>query len=135
MPSSRTRLVRHALFLVAALILAWLPLEDKGPLLPLILGIFIAIIFGYWLMTQSSEKPKFGRTIIYSLLIAIMPIMVSSLLMIFKSGLHNHGFPDFPISDLFFILNLFPLSIAFAFVFGFIYQKLDKKNHKQIGSQ
>lgn len=128
MSKASHRALRGIAILMGTLILIWLPYEDNGPFLPLGMGIMIAVILAYWFIIQFDVKVGFRKSISLSLLVAITPIFASSLLMIFKSGLHNHGFPDFPLSDLIFILNFLPLSILSGLVFGAVYQLLGKKN-------
>ena len=128
MTNKANQVVRISSIVIAILMLVWLPFEDAGPTIPIAFGILITFILSGWLIGKDSEKHNIPGLVGYSLLLASTFVIVPSLLMIFKSGLHNHGFPDFPISDLIFIWNLLPLVIVVALALGATYFLFARKN-------
>ncbi len=115
--SVRKKISRGRLLLGGA-ILIWLPLEDINSIFPVLFSLIGATIFsvynfGKWVCENARMK-----NLIYGALIGASIPLLSILLMVFKSGLHNHGFSEYPISDIVFLINSFPLALLAGALIG-----------------
>jgi hypothetical protein len=92
----------------------WLPLEDTTPISPLFFagGVILLTAIAGWL--RSAETPCVAIWTRYPasgmILGGALPLL-AGFLMLFKNGLHGHGFPDFSSSDLVWIASKTPWTI------------------------
>ena len=100
MSRDRHRLgIRFGFLALWAAILLWLPLEDTGPLNPRILAILACLL----LAARASlriHRPAPLKSAGLGLAAGLLVNPITAGLMIFKSGLHGHGAPDFSVATL-----------------------------------
>lgn len=113
MSRSRQRLLGVAWL---GLVLLWLPIEDTNIAAPLALGVLGAAWLYVRFVVSEQNASKKWKTWAQGTLIGGTAIPLAALLMIFKSGVHDHGFPDFPLSDFVDLLSLLPIGLALGFV-------------------
>ncbi len=105
--------VRVAGLALIAVSLFWLPLEDTTSRYPLLISGTAALLgfFAVPAFRPGSDPcliPPSRATLIGALAgLAVAPGAV--FLMVFKSGLHGHGFPDFTAAQLATVLQLTPI--------------------------
>jgi hypothetical protein len=100
-----------------ALTLAWLPFED----LDIWATMALASLFGLWLFARLVWHRDQARTseLLGMLCGALVPVTALGL-MVFKSGLHAHGFSDFSFAQILDVLELTPATIGLGFLLGFL---------------
>ena len=113
---SGRRSLRWGGLLLLGLLLAWLPLEDVhvGAALTL------AALFGLWLYGRliSERRPSALAHLGWAALAgAVVPVM-ALVLMVFKSGLHAHGFSDFSVAQMVAVLALIPQALGVGLLVG-----------------
>jgi hypothetical protein len=100
--------LRALSLLLGALVLFWLPIEDTSIRAPLLLAAAASTLLAlhtYYRLRSGRSRGAAGGTIVLAGLagLAVGPLAV--LLMVFKSGLHGHGFPDFSPAELLQVLQ------------------------------
>lgn len=101
-------------------VLVWLPIEDLDLRLVLVFSPAIcAWLAARFLINLSPEKHNFIiRHIIISTLAGAAVAPLAVLLMVFKSGLHGHGTPDFSFEQIRQVLLQAPLWILAGILLG-----------------
>lgn len=114
---------RHRLagFLWLALFLLWLPFEDTNVVVPLLSAIW-ASVWLVILLARRQEKVRSNRrfTLLGLLLGMGIPIL-AVLFMVFKTGIHAHGFSEYGANQFLFVLSIIPFSAVLGVVFGLLY--------------
>ncbi|UYN90192.1 MAG: hypothetical protein KIT08_02890 [Anaerolineales bacterium] len=100
------------------LFLVWLPFEDIGIVFPLVLALDLCVWLALRLWPFWSTL---GDVLIAALAagagLAAVPVLTLGL-MIFKGGLHGHGFPDFALSQFAYVLLAVPVCAIVGAVLG-----------------
>lgn len=120
------RRISNFTFLLAALALVWLPFEDTGPLIPVLIGLAGSALFAAHNLNAHPRQTDNRKHLGLGLVLGFGPVLIPIFLMVFKSGLHNHGFPDFPLSDTTRILTFFPFSLVFGLIFSISFSRFRK---------
>jgi hypothetical protein len=118
-PRAAARLRVTALFL-GACILLWLPFEDTRITWPLGFGIAITawcavFLVNRYLASITAKHPQvrplalLARFSLVGLLAGLAVSPLTLFLMVFKTGLHGHGFPDFTFDQLLSVLRRTPV--------------------------
>jgi hypothetical protein len=100
--------------LLGALLLFWLPVEDRNERTAQLLGILLCLVLALYLIFRNSEHPCkriFRRYLVIGTLAGTGVSILTLSLMIFKGGLHGHGFPDYTITQ---FANVFRLTPVWA---------------------
>ena len=87
------------------LCLLWLPFEDQGLFGPVSLGGLGALA-----LVRGWNKGAKVNLILRSGLAGAMPFLLALGLMLVKSGVHSHAFPDFPLNDFVLLLKWMPVA-------------------------
>ncbi len=105
-------------FLWLALFLLWLPLEDTKTIIPIILATYLIlwIIIAKFILARESWKISYFA-ILGVLGTSLLPI-VASFLMLFKSGVHSHGFSEYSPNQFVDLLSAIPLAAASGLIIG-----------------
>ena len=114
---------RHRLagFLWLALFLLWLPFEDTEVTSPLLLAIWAGIWIVIVLARRLAGSRKLWRFALLGLLAGMgMPIL-TALFMVFKTGIHAHGFSEYGVNLFLFVFSIVPFRIVLGLVFGLMY--------------
>ncbi|UYN91903.1 MAG: hypothetical protein KIT70_00045 [Anaerolineales bacterium] len=102
------------------LFLVWLPFEDTSVIFPLMLALDLSVWLALRLWPFWSTL---GDVVIAALAagawLAAVPIVTLGL-MIFKGGLHGHGFPDFALSQFSYVLLAVPVCAVLGGLLGAI---------------
>lgn len=100
------------------LFLVWLPFEDIGLIFPILLAMDLCVWLALRLWPFWSTL---GDVLIASLAagawLAAVPVLTLGL-MIFKGGVHGHGFPDFALNQFVYVLLAAPVCAALGAVLG-----------------
>ncbi len=83
----------------------WLPIEDQGILFPVLFG----IAFAFLLLFQWAPSTSLGHYAWLGARLAFTAPLIALLLMLLKSGLHQHGFPDFPVNSFLTLFKSVPI--------------------------
>lgn len=105
--------IRLAAWITGAAVLLWLPVEDTDVLRPVGLAATMSAVLAIHLHHRTRPTdPCQGIFVRYPLLGGLAGLATPCLavgLMIFKSGLHGHGFPDFQFSQIAQVLRGIPV--------------------------
>lgn len=124
--------LRLSALLIAVALILWLPIEDLDLRYVLL---FAALITAWWAARFLVRLPPDGRSFIMSHIVigtlsgaAVTPLAL--LLMVFKSGLHAHGQPDFTLSQMQAILARTPVwaLAGFLIALGLAILRLARKD-------
>lgn len=114
------RILRWGGFLWLASFLAWLPFEDVGVGATIIL----AALGAFWIFVKSTlgwpVESGYLRFYLFGILIGAATPLAAVFFMIFKSGMHSHGFSDFTFTQIFSALSIIPLGIIGGLVFSWV---------------
>lgn len=119
MNSDRLKLLlwlRAAYFTLGVGLLFWLPIEDTTPETPFVFSagfVTLAAIHRWIRSVEPPYKRIWTRYPASGMILGITIPLLTVCLMIFKNGMHAHGFPDFSPSDLAGVIGSTPWS-AFA---------------------
>lgn len=124
--------LRLSALLIAVALILWLPIEDLDLRYVLL---FAALITAWWAARFLVRLSPDGRSFIMSHIVigtlsgaAVTPLAL--LLMVFKSGLHAHGQPDFTLSQMQAILARTPVwaLAGFLIALGLAILRLARKD-------
>ncbi len=93
----------------------WMSLEDSSTLTVSLLGTGAAVIYiGIWLLNRLSERELafrhwFPGMIFSGTLFGAASVLITVILMFFKSGWHGHIYPDYPPQMIFAMLTRLPV--------------------------
>ncbi len=118
--------LRTVSLLIAALFLVWLPIEDVG--LSFVVALSAASCAWIGLRLLVTRTAGLSRHIIVGALAGLAVSPLAIFLMVFKSGLHAHGFPDFAPMQMRSVLNTTPWFILAGSLFGWLYFNLVKNS-------
>lgn len=96
------------------LCLLWLPFEDQGLFGPVSLGGLGALA-----LLREWKRVANMNPILRGGLVGAMPFLLALGLMLVKSGLHSHAFPDFPLSDFVLLLKWMPVAAVLGAAISF----------------
>jgi hypothetical protein len=109
---------------LSALTLLWLPVEDLTSSMPIV----IAASWCLWLAARYLLRRNLSRhdsapatNTLTGLITGLMIPLLALLLMILKSGLHAHGFQDFPLVSMRRILAALPWSGLAGLALGLVF--------------
>ncbi len=114
MNSSSRRLprsIRAAFFILGVLTMFWLPLVETGVRNPQALALLAGLLVGIAIWVRSSGTPRGPQLLRSTGIGGLAGLLVAPLavfLMIFKSGLHSHGFPDYSPEQIMSVLGRLP---------------------------
>jgi len=117
---SGRRSLRWGGLVLFGLLLAWLPLEDVH----IGAALTLAALFGLWLYGRLISEGRLSALAHLgwaALAGAVVPIM-ALVLMVFKSGLHAHGFSDFSVAQMLGVLAHVPQALGVGVLVGFFAQ-------------
>jgi hypothetical protein len=110
--------LRLAGFMLALFFMIWLPIEDTSTayVVPLAAGVCV------WLAARAVIKrdSQLGRYLIIGALAGLAVAPLAVFLMVFKSGLHAHGFADFTLEQLWAVLLTSPYWGASGLLLGLL---------------
>jgi hypothetical protein len=115
--------VRVAYIILGALTLLWLPLEETGVRNPQALALAAGVLVGVSLWVrrlQAASGSHWLRSVGIGGLAGLVTAPLAVFLMIFKSGLHSHGFPEYSTSQILDVLGRTPLWTAAGSVAGLL---------------
>lgn len=97
--------------------LVWLPVEDVDNKQVLLLALGVS----GWLTTRYyvTRKPQLVRSTLAGGIAGLTVAPLAAFLMIFKGGLHDHGFPDFAISQISAVISGMPWWLLGGLMVGF----------------
>ncbi|MDX1436311.1 MAG: hypothetical protein R3335_05850 [Anaerolineales bacterium] len=102
-------------------VITWLTVEDPDARNPLIAGALISLTGGMHVFHRLDGTPCHRVLLRYGgagLLLGLSAPLLASILMLFKSGLHGHGFPEYIFQDYVTTYRLLPLFGAVGLVAG-----------------
>ncbi len=93
--------------------LLWFSIEDQSLVWINLLSLLISGLLTISIFIKNNRRfhPSWNLTLIYGLLFGIMVPVISFLLMVIKTGLHDHPIPDFSPGEIKTILLLTPIWI------------------------
>ncbi len=107
--------LRAAYFILGTGLLFWLPIEDTGLTSPLLFAGGAGVLVGVHAWLRFAATPCLAIWTRYPasgmILGGAIPLL-AGFLMVFKNGLHAHGFPDFSPDDLGRLLRWTPWGAA-----------------------
>ncbi len=112
---------RRVGFALGVVVVIWLPFEDAGPTSALLLSLLAGLWAGLKLAPEIAAPDCRRIWLAYPLTAIFCGLLVpgiAAFLMVFKSGLHGHGFPDFSIGQLTRTLSQAPLTAGGALLIG-----------------
>ncbi len=115
------RWLRTAALIIGLAVFIWLPIEDKSETSALALALAIGVWLGLRTLLPLSVKNCHCIWIRYPLLSATIGMAVpifTALLMVFKSGLHGHGFPDYSMAQFQRIFQSIPILAGSGLLIG-----------------
>lgn len=100
------------------LFLVWLPFEDSGLLFPVLLAMDLCVwlalrLWPFW----STLGDVLTASLAAGAWLAAVPVLTLGF-MVFKGGLHGHGFPDFALTRFAYVLLAVPVGALFGAVLG-----------------
>lgn len=104
-----------------ALFLLWLPLEDTSTWPAQILAA-LGITWGY-VRFFGAAGSKGWTWVRRGLVVGLAVPILAVLLLVFKTGLHGHGFPELPLPRLAAPLTWLPVWLAAGLLFSFFWQR------------
>lgn len=102
--AARRRVVRLLTFLCGAAILIWLSLEDHDVSMPVLAGLALMAVLAANILLRWSlariKRPaaRFLGGLLAGASIGAGTALAAAFLMLFKTGLHSHAAPDYPVS-------------------------------------
>ena len=121
-------------FLWLTFFLLWLPLEDTKTIIPIILATYLIlwIIIAKFILARESWKISYFA-ILGVVGTSLLPI-VASFLMLFKSGVHSHGFSEYSPNQFVALLSAIPFAAVSGLIMGIVtYRVLDTLKDKKAG--
>ncbi len=85
------------------LILLWLPIEDTSEKPAIAIALVISVLLALRVLFGEQHQRGIIRLTIIGVLAGTAITPIALLLIAFKTGLHSHGVPDFPVEQ---IINL-----------------------------
>lgn len=122
--SNRKRWHRLAGFVWLAVFLIWLPFEDTNVGSAVFLASGVSVLAILKIARNWREKGAFWRFAALGLITGVSIPLLAATLMVFKSGLHAHGFSDFPISQFNLVLSAIPLAAVIGLMLSLVYLRL-----------
>lgn len=120
-PSPTPLWLRGAGLLLGAILLFWLPIEDTSTRTPMLLATLVVILLAAYQIQRFAASPCRQLWVRHTLLGGLggvgIPVLAAGL-MILKSGIHSHGFPDYPLSQFFDVLSWSPTMLAAGVLLG-----------------
>ena len=106
---SLNRWLRGLGLLWGVLLLFWLPIEDVDTryIMPLAAG--LGVLLAIKILTGYKHEPSFTRFVIIGTLSGLVIPLIAVFLIVFKGGLHAHGFSEFTPGQILDILIGIPL--------------------------
>jgi hypothetical protein len=114
--------LRGVIFIFAVILIFWLPVEDATAETPFLFSIIAGSLLTLLASTKIHIPPCqliWIRYPIAGVVTGFIIPFVAVLLMLFKSGLHGHGFPDFTTLQYISILQRTPGLMAVGVFVGF----------------
>lgn len=102
------------------LFLIWLPIEDVDTRYVVPLAAGLCVWFAIRLLAGSERKLGLARFLFIGTLSGLLISPFAVLLIVFKSGLHAHGFPEFTLEQIVDILRSTPLWVLVGGAGGLI---------------
>jgi hypothetical protein len=113
------RNLRLLSILAGVLLLGWLPFEDGRLTWVLVFaGVLCALGAGFVLINKKAPEIRTRDILLAGLLAGLMITPVALFLMAFKSGIHDHGTPDFTLSQAFWVILRTPFWTAAGVLIG-----------------
>jgi hypothetical protein len=101
----------------------WLSVEDQATTSALLFGTLICLAAAIYILRRLSPDPCrdiWRRYSISAISVGFCAPVLSVLLMLFKSGLHGHGFPDYSFQEYLHIVQVAPAFILAALLLGLV---------------
>ena len=115
---------RSVAFGLGLLILFWLPIEDQSILVPVLLAVAVVVVaVGFARLKYALRPPIAG------FLGGLIVSPITLLVMVFKTGLHGHGTPDFTAQQIIQVIQLAPVWTLAGGLLGWGWQMLAHKKH------
>lgn len=91
------------------LLLIWLPIEDVDTryILPLAAG--LGVLLAIKIITGLIDQPGLGHFLLIGTLSGLVIPLIAVFLIVFKGGLHAHGFLDFTLEQVLDVLREIPM--------------------------
>ncbi len=101
------------------LILLWLPIEDTNEVTAIIIALLISGLFALRVILLRQKSQRVLSITLIGLLSGLSIIPLALFLFAFKTGLHSHGFPDYPADLILSMLRKIPLYALGGLCLGF----------------
>ncbi len=115
--------MRNSGLLLLAAFLFWLPFEDTEVYVPLGLAIWV----GLWALESlhylRREKGQDLQVIRDGLMVGILIPVTAAGFMVFKTGVHAHGFSEYSARQFIFVFSILPFSLVGGLVLSFLLQR------------
>lgn len=135
-PQPKTK-ARFLMIGYGLVLIFWMSLENSSTLSVALLGIGATVIYsGTWLINRISERDIparfwFPGMILSGTFFGAISVLITSILMFFKSGWHGHIYPEYPpqmIFSMFARLPVWTLSGALIGIFSAIFMLLHQSS-------
>ncbi len=112
--------LRLAALIISIAVILWLPIEDVNVRYVLILSIAIDTWWATrFIVKLSPDQPRFTvHHIIVGMLAGFAVSPLALFLMVFKSGLHGHGSPDFDLRQMREVMTRAPIWVVAGTLLG-----------------
>lgn len=113
-PQPKTK-ARFLMIGYGLMLLFWMSLENSSTLSLALLGIGATVIYiGIWLINRIADRDIparhwFPGVILSGTFFGMMSVLITSILMFFKSSWHGHLYPDYPPQMIFTMLTRLPI--------------------------
>ncbi|MCW5838579.1 MAG: hypothetical protein KIT29_01575 [Anaerolineales bacterium] len=116
-PATASRRLRILGVVWLVLFLLWLPFEDTQLTFPLILALDLCVWLALRMWPFWSTLGRVAATLVAAAWLASAPVLTLGL-MVFKGGVHAHGFPDFALRQFAAVLSALPLCALLGGLMG-----------------
>jgi putative flippase GtrA len=139
MPTSSSPLwLRFLAIGVGILILLWLPIEDTSEIPAITIALIICGLLALRFLFGDQSQPSFIRMTFLSALAGIAIIPMSLFLIAFKSGIHSHDTPEFPVEQIMAVLQRTPYFAIGGLLIGLgssVWLISKKKNNNSLSNK
>jgi hypothetical protein len=118
MPDRPLRWPRLLAIAWGAILLFWLPIEDVGVQIVLVMGALSVLAAALVYSNKPGRQVRGRKLVLIAALSGLAVTPTAAILMLFKGGLHGHEYPDFDLADIIDVLAQTPVWMIAGFMIG-----------------